>query len=121
MSPRTSANVVLRYLLAREQLAPALKHVEQHARAGRWAEALQTLDALAKAVGVFFLGRDRTTIHTEWFSGLDQDDKEEFLSFVDTLRDIRSGVQSLSSIKDQGLPDEGGYAATLDGEPASFH
>ena len=40
--------VLVRYLLAREQLAPVLNHVERLAKQEKWAEAIHALDDLKR-------------------------------------------------------------------------
>lgn len=79
--------IAFRYLLAREQLAPALHHLEQLVRQEDWRGAREALFAFGKTLGVFFTGSGYR-VSTEWFSALDPADQHRFLEFLKPLVNI---------------------------------
>ena len=80
--------VLVRFLAARVQLAPAFEHVEKLVKAEKWAEARDAIQAFLKPLGVFFLGADRISVHTEWFSGMDHEDKKLFDDWISRLHHV---------------------------------
>ena len=104
-----SYRVALRFLLARAQLAPALDQVEHLVKAQKWREALDAIREFGKTLGVFFTG-DSYRVSTEWFSGLDREDKDMFLSFVKILHNLFEMVHPFSVNAPWAKEDDRWYA-----------
>ena len=85
-----SHRVVLRYLLAREQLGPSLDIVERLVKEEKWREAKEALRTLALKLGVHVGGTadPEMSVHTPWFSALDQADQDIFVEYIHLLRPI---------------------------------
>lgn len=83
---------VARRFVARAQLASLLKGIEHLIDSEKWDKAEDELRGFGKLLGVFFLGVERTSVRTEWLSGLDDEDKRFFLEWVKTLQSVFSEV-----------------------------
>lgn len=86
--------VLLRFLLAREQLKPAFDHIERLFKEEKWREAKEAIQKLALKLGIHMVGTydASVSVHTEWFNTLDNDDKNIFMSFVQNLKAIADDV-----------------------------
>jgi hypothetical protein len=93
--------VLVRYLLAREQLAPVLNHVERLAKQEKWAEAIHALDDLKRKLGFVIYG-DTFHINSEWIHNLGREDKERVVGFAQVLRNISEAL----SLAEDGRPRE---------------
>jgi hypothetical protein len=85
--------VLLRYLLAREQLTPALDHIEKLALSEKWGEADHAMNALKNKLG-FFIRGDTFRIHSEWIHNLSKPDQDRVLDFAHTLANIDQEIQA---------------------------
>lgn len=86
-----AANVARRFV-ARAQLVPLLKGIEQLVRSEKWNKAEEEMRAFGKLLGVFFLGGDRLSLRTEWLAGLDDGDEKFFIAFVRKLQDVFNAI-----------------------------
>lgn len=85
--------VLFRYFLAREQLTPAVDHIEKLMQTEKWPEAERAMNELLKKLGFRIYG-DQFHITSEWFHTLNREDKERVLSFATTLRNIVDEIQA---------------------------
>jgi hypothetical protein len=80
--------VLIRYLVAREQLAPSVDHIEKLVKAEKWPEARDATHTLAKTLGVFFSGSDGVRISTGWWGTLDREDAERLHDWIRSLHNV---------------------------------
>jgi hypothetical protein len=90
----------------RVQVAPVVDRIERQVAEEDWRSAAQSIRDLARTLGVAFTGGNGARVSTEWFSGLDREDKDRFLDFVRVLQNLFSMVEPLALRSSYGRKDD---------------
>ena len=91
----------------RVQVAPVVDRIERQIAEEDWRQAVQAIRDLARTLGVVFTGIDGgVRVSTEWFSGIDREDKDRFLGFVQVLQNLFRMVEPLALRAPYGRKDD---------------